>query len=97
MPGANRLRKGSWGVYGASHTTVAQYLVDLDGNLATTDDQTLFVINQRYYADQTTLGGTSGGQWSGWYSSQVRLEMRRWTVRAFSSLSPQGCRTRPTS
>lgn len=55
----------SWGVNG-SHTSNAEYLIDIDGDLGTTGDQTTVSVSQRLLADQQTAGNVV---WSGWYSA----------------------------
>ncbi len=55
----------SWGAGWATHAVDAQYLIDLDGDLATAEDQhPIAVVNQQLFADGT---GDRPGQplWSG--------------------------------
>lgn len=61
----------SWGCGHNSHTEDARYVLDADGNPATTDDQTdLATVNQKYFSDGT--GQISGKSlWSGFYDSGV--------------------------
>ena len=49
----------SWGAYPSYHTTDANYLIDLDGNQDSTEDQTLIVINQTTLADGSTPPSTA--------------------------------------
>jgi hypothetical protein len=53
----------SWGI-DSTNTTAAQYLLDIDGNLGTTTDQTSFLINQQLLSDQLT--GGLNADWSGY-------------------------------
>lgn len=54
----------SWGI-DSVNTTAAKYLVDIDGNLGTTSDQTSFFVNQQQLSDQATLG--LNADWSGYH------------------------------
>ncbi len=54
----------SWGVH-QTNSSAVQYLLDLDGDLGTVDDQTVVSVSQQLMADQLTGGA---GAWSGWYS-----------------------------
>ncbi len=57
----------SWGLPGATdHTSDARYVVDRDGDLATTDDQAeLARIDQRYFAGDSTSNTDELPRWSG--------------------------------
>jgi hypothetical protein len=55
----------SWGV-NASHTHMASYVLDVDGDLSTTADQKVIAkVNQTTLADGSKPGKLSGGLWSG--------------------------------
>ena len=66
-PGATAGNYGislSWGVAGV-HSSSAKYILDLDGNFATTGDQTTFTMDQTKDATGATVGD---GSWSGFKS-----------------------------
>lgn len=69
----------SWGAHGSGvHTRDAQYVLDRDGELATTDDQQELASIDQYYLAGITEGTTEQVPlWSGLkYVTSVRLESR---------------------
>lgn len=72
----------SWGVNG-SNTTSAGYLVDIDGNLGTTGDQTTFYVDQRELADQATFG--LEGDWSGYHNLFSTMLNTNSTITLFNN------------
>jgi len=57
----------SWGVHGSGvHTRDARYILDLDGDLESTEDQTeIAKADQYYFAGQTTGDSEKTPRWSG--------------------------------
>jgi hypothetical protein len=73
----------SWGI-DSTNTTAANYLVDIDGNLGTTGDQTTFTVDQRELNNQATLG--LNGDWSGYYDLFSTMLTANSTITLSNSL-----------
>ncbi|MEX1224711.1 MAG: DUF1553 domain-containing protein, partial [Pirellulales bacterium] len=63
----------SWGAGHDTHATNAEYLLDLDGDLATSDDQSVIAqVNQQRFFDQSQpTQAPNAPLWSGFYSAGV--------------------------
>ena len=61
----------SWGVHGSGvHTRDARYILDVDGDLETRDDQTeIATTDQYYYAGQTEGDSEKKPRWSGLFNA----------------------------